>query len=293
MAELSDRIDAIHPDLAWELSPGQSAAHALVVSGEGVAELRAVAERVRRAAPPADETFEYRSSRGRDHASFDATMVFDDVEIELAETRFGANVDSERAKIDVVVHNPAMSALGEHARTSVAFLSLDWALGEDDVERWIGTVGVATELPSPALSYSELASLADELGSSLEEEWLLMEGTDDGAPVVVMVRRPLRRVDWPLFDRRLDVAVRLPDDLNASEAQSLEDELAAVLGDDGVHAATTTEIARGLRTTHLYVDATSDVAARVSAAVERAALTEHVEVTLEHDPAWSRVQPYM
>jgi hypothetical protein len=292
--ELSDRVHSIHPNLAWELCAGSSAAHALVVSSDGIAELRSVAERVRRAAPAADETFEYWSARGPDPASFEFEMKLDDVDVPLAETRFAADVDDERGVIDVVVFNPVFGDLEEGGRKTVAYLTLDWILGEDDVERWIGTVDTATDLPPSTLSREELADLAHDLRTNAGEgEWVLLEGEDDGEPFVAVVRRPLRRVDWPLCDRRLDIAVSLVDESSVASAQALEDAIDSVLDGDGVYAATTTELERGVRTTHVYVDPTSDVAARVAEAVDRAELSGPVSVTVEPDPTWAKIRPYL
>ncbi|MDA0638055.1 DUF695 domain-containing protein, partial [Nonomuraea sp. MCN248] len=50
---LGPAVAAIHPDLVWELAPGTNAAHALVVTAAGDAELRPLAHRWARAAPPA------------------------------------------------------------------------------------------------------------------------------------------------------------------------------------------------------------------------------------------------
>ena len=61
-SELSPRVHALDPDLQWELTPGRSARHALVVSSGGSAELRPLAERWARAAPPG-ATWEYYPAR--------------------------------------------------------------------------------------------------------------------------------------------------------------------------------------------------------------------------------------
>ena len=45
--EISGAVDALHAKLAWELSPGATAKHALVVSPEGNAEFRPIALRGR------------------------------------------------------------------------------------------------------------------------------------------------------------------------------------------------------------------------------------------------------
>ncbi|MGP4104654.1 DUF695 domain-containing protein, partial [Nonomuraea sp. KM90] len=51
---LSPAVAAIDPGLAYEVAPGKEAAHALVVTAAGDAELRSLAHRWAKAAPPAD-----------------------------------------------------------------------------------------------------------------------------------------------------------------------------------------------------------------------------------------------
>jgi hypothetical protein len=51
---LARRVHAIHPGLQWELTPGITTAHALVVTAGGQAPIRAVAARWLAAAPRAD-----------------------------------------------------------------------------------------------------------------------------------------------------------------------------------------------------------------------------------------------
>lgn len=42
--EMTARVQAMHPDLAWELAPGAQAEHALVVTSAGVPEQRRIAD---------------------------------------------------------------------------------------------------------------------------------------------------------------------------------------------------------------------------------------------------------
>jgi hypothetical protein len=52
--EMTKRVKAMHPDLAWELAPGGQAEHALIVTAAGVPERRRIAERwYQHARPPA------------------------------------------------------------------------------------------------------------------------------------------------------------------------------------------------------------------------------------------------
>jgi hypothetical protein len=70
----SSQLDVVHPNLQWELSPGQFAEHALCITSGGVAELRPLAERMIKGAPPAHRVWEYRSARVADPAALDASV---------------------------------------------------------------------------------------------------------------------------------------------------------------------------------------------------------------------------
>ena len=52
-SEMTARVQAMHPDLAWELAPGAQAEHALIVTAAGVPGQRRIAERWYQQAPPA------------------------------------------------------------------------------------------------------------------------------------------------------------------------------------------------------------------------------------------------
>jgi len=56
-------------------------------------------------------------------------------------------LDEHRLSYDVVVHHPEFVQMQESQRQQFVFLVLDWALGEDDVERWVGGVEAAVDAP--------------------------------------------------------------------------------------------------------------------------------------------------
>lgn len=149
--EISAAVHKIHPELGWELSKGRRAQHALCITSGGNALLRATAERWRLAAPTPTAVWEYSASRLGDPAASTAQLVYAGVEVDMAHTRIAATVDDERQLIDVAVYNPAFGALSPAARQEVVFLMLDWLLGEDGVERWVGTIDVAELAPSDGL----------------------------------------------------------------------------------------------------------------------------------------------
>ena len=63
--DTSARVDAMNNRLGWETGPGAASAHCLYVSSGGDPQLRPLVERWLKAAPPADETWEFASARRR------------------------------------------------------------------------------------------------------------------------------------------------------------------------------------------------------------------------------------
>jgi hypothetical protein len=242
-----------------------------------------------RTAPAADATWEYASSRQADPGVETAELQFDGVPVELGSTRFVASRDEDRAELDVLVYQPAFPALGESS-LHVAFLILDWTLGEDAVERWVGSIDVAADEPEEhvSLTMAGLRDAVEELASSTEPFWVILEDGERGR--VVVVRRPLKQAEFPVFDLRLDVSVELDSPDSLGRAQALEDVVSELLGDDGLHAASVTEGGRQ-RTSHFYCDSETVSAEDVEAAA-RAAATDGFEFEATLDPGWEAVRPY-
>ena len=292
---VAPRVAAIHADLAWEHMKGRAAANALVVSAEGDRRRRSTAERWLRAAPPPDGVWEFHSARQPDREAFERTLRLDDVDLPLGETRVAFSVDRERRLVDVEVHHPNLRKLGESGRTRFAFLVLDWLLGEEGVERWIGGVTTAKR-QRRGKPLDALAAVVDELAlAGSDTGWVLMQAeTAEGLPVVATAMQGLSPAARPLFD--LHVAVELPyREQNeallpvggSSEAlNSFEDELIEQLGADGIIVAR--DAVGGVRTIHVYADAESDAA---SIAHELAVAWTEGEAVVRSvlDPAWSSV----
>src|SRR5215208_8431902 len=119
--EVSARVHAIHPDLAWELAPGQISAHTLVVTAEGSPELRPVARRWLLAAAAADETWSYDDKRAAAEDPEATTLSGGPgaPDIRFADVSVAARKAGTR--LDVTVHHPAFPELPDDARLQVAF----------------------------------------------------------------------------------------------------------------------------------------------------------------------------
>jgi hypothetical protein len=296
--ELSRRVAAIDPGLEWEFTAGRDAAHQLVVTSAGDAGLRSVAERWRRAAPPADRTFGYASARpGNPAALEDAVLEIGGHQLDLSELRFTAITDAEEpaarpSAVHVTVGHPDFPGLPEEARLQVAFLALDWVLGEDAVEIWIGVIST-TDRPGPALTAADLAALVAGIAPPADQPlWSTMAGTRKGKPLVALVQTPLKAARWPAHDLhiRVDVPYRLRDEngLPAEEAfpalYALEDRIDARVDGAVVVAHETSD---GVRTTHLYAD-------RPAAAAVLEPLLDgwpdgRIKMKVTPDPRWTGV----
>jgi hypothetical protein len=263
-------VTAIDGGLDWELSHGQQARYLLVVSGGGKPELRAVAERWYLAAPEPDADVEYAPARLRDLRVLESTLVVDDFELPLEELVCGTRLDQRRLRLDIVVHHPLFPLLQQESRLRVAFLALDAALGEDDVERWVGAVDVTADAPIDAIAMSALPTVVEQLqppggpdGSTGDQRWAVFRGNTIRGPVQATVRRPFARADRPLCDTYLSVTLTYPKNAEGLPADErimaailgLQAECVAALGGDGPHVALVGhELAAGRATVHIYVD---------------------------------------
>lgn len=157
--ELRRRLDSIASGLTWELGPGSGAEHALVISAGGNGDLRDAVDRIHQAAPAADGDFEYRATRGARPAGVEQTVTVEGREFDLRELTFATRGDPQGGAIDVEIHHPGFRGLPEDVRANVAFIALDWLIGEAEVERWIGAIDLPDERPADARPFPELAGL--------------------------------------------------------------------------------------------------------------------------------------
>ncbi|GIE79293.1 hypothetical protein Aph02nite_52430 [Actinoplanes philippinensis] len=292
--ETAGLIAAIHPDLHWEFAAGRTSRHLLVVSSGGSPELRSLAERWRRAGPPPDETFGYAAARqGRPDALEGARLALDGHQLDLDDLRFRAEHDEERDCLDVEVWHPDFARLPEEPRGQIAYLSLDWLLGEDTVEIWVGGIEAVTTA-GPGLTGPELAALvADMLPADGQPRWRNMSGRRAGKPIIAMAQTRLRPARWPGHDLhiRMDVPYTARDENGFPQREALaalhafENHVAEHADGMVVVAHETTD---GVRTTHLYAD--SPVAAEVLKPLIAGWQDGRVQLTVTPDPRWEQVE---
>ena len=295
--ELTRRVAAIHPDLAWHFGPGETSQHRLTVSAGGVAELRPAAERWLRAGPSADAMWEFRSSQQADPDALSNVLEIAGHKIDLASTKFRVEPVEEELRVYVGVHHPDFGQLPEQARAQITFLVLDWLLGEDDVERWLGHIEPLSSTPEPAASAGDVVAAVAKMAAERDpDEWVILQWEDEqGLPGLVTTRRGLRWVDHPTLDHHQIVSAAYPAQENGlpSDAESLDDlreiesELESLLGSRGILVAYETH--RGVRTFHAYTDGEDQ---NIDAAINDWASGRHFSVDSQPDPAWSQVRHF-
>ena len=293
---LGPAVARVHPDLAYEIGPGDDdGGWQLVVTAAGDPLLRATARRWLRAAPPPDGQWRYADVRQPSPLADSAVLHLDGHEVSFADLRTGWHEDEDRLRVDVAVHHPQFPSLDEDTRLQVAFLALDALLGEEAVELWVGEVSAVVDEPPAATTLSALRSAVRDLAarhSGTEPTWQLLRATArDGSPVIAVVRLPLTSAAAPELDAHLRVDVPfaaeesgLPRPEALEQLRDLEDRLTALLEADGRVVAHQTS--GGRRTLHVYADSATDAPDRVVAAVRA---HPGAEVTVTADPGWEAV----
>jgi hypothetical protein len=297
-ARISRRVERIDRRLGWELAAGLTSRHVLVVTPEGDPGLRAAARRWRRAAPDPDRVWQYADARPPAADLDGVTLQVEGITLDVALTTLVVRMSG--AALDVGVHHPRFAGLPEQARTTAAFLILDQALGEADVETWIGTVDVIVHPPLDPLPLAGLPSVVRDLRAMHTDvdgapAWVLLQGHGhDGLPVMACAQVPLRPAVAPHLDVhvRLDVAFTnaepsgFPDPEALRHLRHLEDHLQRRLGESGHIVAHETHA--GHRLFHVYVDSTTPAVEQLRAAL--AGWDQgRVRLGSRADPGWKGV----
>ncbi|TNB74220.1 DUF695 domain-containing protein [Arthrobacter sp. BB-1] len=294
---MSKQLATIHPDLAWDTAQGQVSRHLLVVSSEGDAGLRRIAEQWLRAAPASDETWEYAAARQPQAGVLDNVLDINGRQLHLGEIRFELNPDPDRECLDIKVFHPAFVDMLDDEPLQVSFLVLDWILGEDGVERWVGTINAIPSGQAATATASDLREAINHMASQARtDRWVLLQGTTPaGERMLVNSRRPLRWIDHPLLDLHTQVRLTyenqredgLPTPKALDRLRTIEDAVTAALGRRGILVAH--ETAAGERLLHYYSDSDDQNGRHAieTAARSAGAATQHVP-----DPGWTRVRQF-
>ena len=295
--ELTRRVQAIHPDLTWHFGQGVGSDHCLPVSANGVAVVRPAAERWLRAAPAATRTWEFRSSQQADPAVMANVLDIAGHRVDLSRTAFSISRGEGRSRVDVGVFHPAFAQMPPGAAWQVTRLVLDWVVGEDNVERWLGRIEPLRSAPAEPASADALTREVVQLAAARTvDAWALGRWeSPDGTTGIALFRPWLRWLDYPTLDRHHLIAVTydaqangLPADGAALDAlRTVEDGLISTIGSRGVLVGH--ESSRCVRTFHIYTDSEdAAVGDAINAYVARTGHTTHSSP----DPAWREVRHF-
>jgi hypothetical protein len=295
-ALVAPHVRTLDPALRAETGGGRFARRRLVVTAAGRTDLRPLTERWCRASPGDGLEWEFLPARPAVPEFFDRTIDVGGVPVQLGATAVEARTDDRRCRLDIGVWNPALPALTEEERERFGLCVLEWALGEDDVERWVGQMEPLDARPLDSVPASMLAAVTEQLTQRWGGDgWALLEGTAGTRRLVAQVRRPLHRVDHALFDEHVAVSLPytdltlegLPGETAAGDLRAFEEALVARVGGRAVLVAH--ETTSGERLLHLYDDALASVLPDV-----RSILGGYIgggaTATARYDPAWRSVE---
>uniref|UniRef100_UPI003D8EA36E DUF695 domain-containing protein n=1 Tax=Gordonia sp. B7-2 TaxID=3420932 RepID=UPI003D8EA36E len=291
-ATVSAAVEAIDPALAWEFGTDGAGRHQFVVSGGGDPRLRAVTQRWADASP-ADDQFVYAPARLPEADIENIRAQFGGVAVDVADTRFQLFVDEEHWWVSVGVFHPVFAKLPDEEATQIAFLVLDWVLGEDWVGQWIGPIGVLTSPTNDLVDVADLRAVVTALAvRAPTDEWAMLSAETPDGPVLVSVRRPLQWLSAPLATQAVVVrrefrarADGLPVDGEHERLTADEETLGDSLQGDVELVATMTQ--GGARTLFLY----SPPGAGLDA-VAQWCRTVGAQFDVLEDPGWSAVADF-
>ncbi|MGJ3507502.1 DUF695 domain-containing protein [Enemella sp. A6] len=294
---LGTQVRALHPELVWEMGPYDQSRHQLIVSAGGDPELRPLARRWLRAAPPADEAWTFFDMRQPSPLNMvlelgDVTMTFADVRVHTARTETG---------LDVVVYHPVFGEVSEEQRVQLMFMALDAALGEKATELWLDRVETSVTDPEGSAPLGELPSIVDAVEAESmpngEMGWTMLEGDSPDGPILVRCLQRLSPVQALDFDQHVSVVVRFsdvtaegwPGPRSMEALARFENDLAAAVFGKGQVVAVHTR--SGVRVLEFYVDSTTDAAEVLQTAAKRWRQGK-VEIEVDLDPGWEAVQAF-
>jgi hypothetical protein len=289
--EIGGHVNAIDPELDWELSPGNVAQHAFCLSAKGDPVLRRTTERWLAAAPAADGTWEFHPARiGRPGS---ATLTLEGHDLDFSQMQVAFAVDPGREVVDVDCFHPAFAKMTEHLRKTATYLLLDGAFGEDAVERWFGGIEASATLPDGARPAAELTAAVAELArTATRERFGILRGKDgEGRPIFATLNTALKRIDNLSCDHHVAVTLMLldprPDGLtNNEEAEDLnaiEDQLGAVVAGRAVYFGRETR--RGQRVIHYFAADDAELRRQLEAWAG-GQRTRSARVEWRADPTW-------
>lgn len=291
---LNSLLADIDPKLSWEIAPTISGLRRLTVTANGHPELRCLARRWLLAAPDNDTYWRFADLLGPLDAT---TLKFRGLDVDIEDTwvRLLPSETSFRA----AVSHPLMSVLEPADRSELARVLLDAACGEAAVENWIAQITATEVVSEDAVDLRGVATALvelsiDNLSADLEPAWRVLQGTQDGKPMVAMARVPLVPLIRPECDQHVQIDVPFSDDSEGGfpgpeslpQLRIFEDGLIDLVALHGECVAA--ETMPGVRRMHFYTDSLTEATQQLVDAAATWPQGDAIAVA-EMDPAWRAV----
>lgn len=161
LAALAAALDTVHPDLTYEIGPTHDRVRELVLSAGGLRRAFPVVVALADAAPPLPR---WRVTKFRPRRSIVSDLAFGTMSLKSSQVAVAAELEGDRVALGVFIDG--FTPTKDHHYEQMAYLMLDDALGEYDMETKVGTVEFfALHEPRDASlrTLDELGSVVDRL----------------------------------------------------------------------------------------------------------------------------------
>jgi hypothetical protein len=140
--QLTHEINKIEPELAWELGPGKKEANLLTISAEGNRVLRQIADLVVQLAPSL-KGWEFYSSKPARPAPEIVRLPQSGEVFVTSHWEFVPLEHCSSGRLDLIIVDDSLAQADREPAMKAVSIYIDQLLGEDTVERWIGTFEVS------------------------------------------------------------------------------------------------------------------------------------------------------
>ncbi|MEO0795768.1 MAG: hypothetical protein AAFX93_11420 [Verrucomicrobiota bacterium] len=169
--EVANQVQELLPGMAWVFGPGseEKGGHSFTLSPEGNAHKRLLTEYWVQQAPDL-EHWTFYSSR-QPSVSFSGSWAIQIHEKEIVASEIWVSLSPRQSDqhVDLVAWHPAFAELPEGAAYQILFIMLDEVLGEDGVEKQLGSIDIGNDKLAEAIPLNELRSELEELSKNWEK----------------------------------------------------------------------------------------------------------------------------
>jgi len=171
LEEVSDKVEELLPDFAWEFGPGKDdKGHSFSLIGEGIIHRQLLTIYWLDRAPILPGWTFYASRQPCLTKSGGlAKIETEDGTFNPIEFWLTPALDRENEKVDITVWHPLFDKMGEKERAAALFLYLDSVLGEYGTGQWIGEVEYDPKRLTESIPLAELGEYIEKI--KVEQRW--------------------------------------------------------------------------------------------------------------------------